>query len=507
MKTIIEFENISKSFGKVCALSGVSFSINKAEVHSIVGENGAGKSTLMNILAGLFLPTTGKIVFDGSDVELINEQVAIQLGIGIVYQELKLCPNLSITENIFLGRELRTPKRRLDWKRMHEESSAVMHSLGADIPSETLVKNLSIAQQQLVEIAKSLSRDIKVIVLDEPTSALTITESIKLFENIQRLKEKGVTIIYISHRLEEVLDMSDRISVLRDGTYCGTFAKQDVGIESLVKLIAGEKLSKEFGMTEKTSKPPKPSGLGYLQVKNISSADGRVKNVSFELFEGEVLGIYGVQGAGRTEMLECLFGMRKMKDGVICLDGKVINNTEPIIAINNGFAMIPEDRKRSGLFPNMSIMENINTSNVEDITHAGVWMHKKSMRKVSERYRKEVSIKTHDIHQNIMNLSGGNQQKVVISRWLATEPRVLLMDELTRGVDVGAKAEIFEILRTLRSKGIGIVLVSSELHEVIAEASRVLIMKNGEIVKELIGNEINKDEIVRHALIGESSDA
>ncbi len=504
MSEIVRFEDISKSFNKVQALSDVSLSINTGEVHSIVGENGAGKSTLMNILGGLFEATTGKIFIDGTETVLHSEQDALQLGIGVVYQELKLCPNLNVTENIFLGRELRKG-RSLDWKRMQQKSSEVLKSLGISIAPATLVRRLSVAQQQVVEIAKSLAKEVRVLVLDEPTSALTITESLMLFENIRKLRDNGVAIIYISHRLEEVLDLSDRISVLRDGKYKGTFDKKDVGINDLVRLIAGDKFSKELEDSANMVKPPKPDGEPYLRVENLCSADGVVKNVGFELHEGEVLGFYGVQGAGRTEMLETIFGLRKKSSGSIRLNGVEMDNINPLAAIKNGFAMIPEDRKQVGVLPNMNICENIVTSCPGKVTGLLGWMKKRCMVALAKEFKKDVGIKARDVYQNILNLSGGNQQKVVISRWLATDPQVFLMDELTRGVDVGAKAEIFEILRNLRDKGLGIVLVSSELQEVLVESSRVLVMKNGEIVKELVGAEITKDNIVEHALIGESS--
>ena len=504
MRNIVEFKDISKSFNKVQALRDVSITIREGEVHSIVGENGAGKSTLMNILGGLFPPTTGTIKISGQEVTLPNEQAALNLGIGVVYQELKLCPNLNVTENIFLGRELRKNGRALDWKRMHKITEEVMKSLGIFIVPTTLIKHLSVAQQQVVEIAKSLAKDVRVLVLDEPTSALTITESTMLFENVKKLRDKGVAIIYISHRLEEVLELSDRISVLRDGKYRGTFDKCEVGIADLVRLIAGDKFSRELEESANMKKPPKPEGEPYLQVERLCSVDGSVKNVSFELFAGEVLGFYGVQGAGRTEVLETIFGLRKKKSGVIRLEGKEIENINPMEAIRNGFAMIPEDRKQVGILPNMNICENINTSCPGAIVNILGWINKSKMFEIAGKLKEDVGIKAKSIFQNILNLSGGNQQKVVISRWLATEPKVFLMDELTRGVDVGAKAEIFTILRNLREQGLGIVLVSSELQEVLVESSRVLVMRNGEIVKELVGEEITKDNIVENALIGEN---
>ena len=502
MNPIIDFIDISKQFFGVKALTDVSLSVNSGEVHSIVGENGAGKSTLMNILGGLFPPSAGEVRFQGNAVRLINEQAALQLGIGVVYQELKLCPNLSITENIFLGRELRGKGSRLNWPEMKKKSSDVLSSLGSVLDPDIIVRRLSIAEQQIVEIAKVLSRNVKVLVLDEPTSALTLNESKELFKNIRKLKAEGVAVIYISHRLEEVLELSDRVSVLRDGRFKGTFLRSEIDINSLVKLIAGDKLTDELGHRASSQKRRDNAGPQCLSVRNLSSADGKVKNTSFELNRGEILGFYGIQGAGRTELLESIFGMRKIAGGEIFLNGSPVENKTVAAAIKNGFAMVPEDRRRTGLFPNMNISENINMSNVTDISTGTGWLKKKSMKKISEKYRAEIGIKTRDIYQNIMQLSGGNQQKVIIGRWLAARPSIFLVDELTRGVDVGAKAEIFSVLKKLRDDGLGIILVSSEIQEVIAESDRVLVMRDGQIVKELIGDEITKDNIVENALIG-----
>ena len=423
-------------------------------------------------------------------------------GIGVVYQELKLCPNLSITENIFLGREIRSSRNKPDWALMKSESEKVLKALGMELNPSLKVKSLSIAEQQIIEIAKVLSRDVRILVLDEPTSALTISESTKLFENIRKLRAAGVAVIYISHRLEEVLELSDKVSVLRDGQYKGTFKRDEVDSQKLVKLIAGEKLTE--ALSRRTSEDDRNiyDAKPIMKVNNLSSADGKVNDASFELYKGEVLGFYGVQGAGRTELLETIFGLRKKGSGEIILDESVIENASPSDAIDNGFAMVTEDRKQSGLFQNMSILENINISNAPSVSTAAGLIRKNRMKEIAEKYRNDIGIKVSDVNQNIMQLSGGNQQKVIIGRWLASGQRIFLVDELTRGVDVGAKAEIFHILKKLREDGLGIVLVSSEIQEVIAESDRVLVMRNGQIVKELKGEEVTKDNIVENALIG-----
>lgn len=500
MSTIIEFENIGKLFPGVKALVDVNFSIERGEIHALVGENGAGKSTLMNILGGLYSQTTGKVKFSGKEVLIHNELTALNMGIGVVYQELKLCPNLTVAENIFLGREIREGKGKINWRKMNDVSRTALIDLSTAIQPETLVKNLSIAEQQIVEIAKSITKDIKVLILDEPTSALTLKETESLFKNIKGLQQNGVTIIYISHRLEEIITLCDRISILRDGKYQGTFSKESITLDKLVKIIAGKELLNELCRSNNKNKLDKP----LLVIKDLSSP-GVLKNINMTLYKKEIIGVYGVQGAGRTELLEAIFGLDSKKTGYMELEGKRINNRNPAEAIKNGFAMVPEDRRQEGIFPNFNVFENISTSNGKDISNLIGFLKNRKIRKIANKYKTDIGIKTKDIFQSIQTLSGGNQQKVIISRWLATNPKIFLVDELTRGVDVGAKAEIFKILRKLRTSGLSIILVSSELAEIVSESDRVLVMRNGSLVAELTGQEINKDKIIYHALCGEEA--
>jgi ABC-type sugar transport system ATPase subunit len=494
---VLVFKNITKRFPGVTALDDVSFSIDKAEIHAIVGENGAGKSTLMNILGGEIQPDGGEVIIDGSPVVLPSPYASRRRGISIVYQELKLCPNLTVVENLFLGRE-REGGGKVNWRRMTGEASKVLESIGANVSPREMVSRLSIAEQQQVEIAKAISMNAWLIIMDEPTSALTHRETAQLFKNLFYLRDqKQVTIIFISHRLEEVFEISERITVLRDGKYLGTQRTVETRPDEIVSLIAGRQLASELkgshgkkGLAART----------VLEVKNLSR--GRhVQNVDFSLQEKEILGIYGLQGAGRTELLETIFGIHRPDSGEILVNGKSTAIASPKAAIQNGIAMVPEDRRRAGLFSNFSVKDNIAVAILEKTNVFGFILFRKLI-EVAQRFITSIGIKVSDIGQIIGSLSGGNQQKVIISRWLATRPKIFLMDEPTRGIDVGAKVEIFSILRTLREEGLSILLVSSELEEVIAESDRLLVMRNGKIVANLMDKDINKETVLRYAMQG-----
>lgn len=497
MENIIDFKNITKKYPGVIALDNVSVSIKSGEIHAIVGENGAGKSTLMNILGGEILPDMGEIVLNGKTVHIPNPHAARLNGISIVYQELKLCPNLSVVENIYLGRERESGGGRINWKKMNMESREVFQSLGVNINLKVAVRNLSIAEQQLVEIAKAISLKSDVLIMDEPNSALTLNETEKLFINLKSLKDQGVTIIFISHRLEEVFKIADRISVLRDGRYLGTYNTVETGIDEIVTLIAGKKLVSE--LSHKKSKDAKSDAIA-LEVKDLRRGKN-FSHISFQLYEKEILGIYGLQGAGRTELLETIFGMENPDEGEIFVFGRSVHIKSPVDAIKNGFAMVPEDRRRSGLFSNLDVKDNIGISNTREISRFG-FLKRNRLLEIAGEFVKMIEIKVRSITQMVRNLSGGNQQKVIISRWLATKPKIFLLDELTRGIDVGAKAEIYKILRRLRDDGLSILLVSSELPEVLAECDRVLVMRNGMLVADFPREIATKEKILRFALKG-----
>jgi ABC-type sugar transport system ATPase subunit len=497
---IIEFRGIRKSFPGVKALDDVSLSIDRGEIHAVVGENGAGKSTLMNILGGRYHPDAGEIFFNGSRVRIQSEFEALRLGIGVVYQELRLCPNLTVTENLFLGRERDVGEGRVRWPRMEKVAARMLGELGSDVDPGTEVGRLSLANQQLVEIARAMSIDAAVIVMDEPTSALSLRETEGLFRNITRLREKGVTIIYISHRLEEVFAIADCISVLRDGKHLGTYRTPEVTQQQVVTLIAGRELARAIADGGSRLRSPlerRPA----LDVRHLTRP-GCFTDVSFTLFEKEILGIYGLQGSGRTEMLETLFGLAPVWSGDVSLFGKTVRSRSPREAIRHGIAMVPENRRDTGIFPEMDIVENINTANPRDMSGALGVLRTRFMRRVAESFVRSFSIKTSSTSKHVRNLSGGNQQKVVISKWLATHPRILLIDELTRGIDVGAKAEIYRILKDLRDNGLSVIMVSSELAEVLSESDRIIVIRNGSIAAVLEGENMTKEKVIQNALQG-----
>lgn len=498
MENIITFKNITKKFPGVIAVNDVSFSINRGEIHAIVGENGAGKSTLIHILAGLYKQNSGEIIYDGEVINFNNPLMAKKAGFATVFQEIKLCPSLTVTENIFLGQELRSSFGKVKWNDMKIKVKSLLNSFDIDLNVNSLVKNLTAAQNQVIEIVRAISINAKVLIMDEPTSSLTINEVNKLFETLEILKERGVTILFISHRLEEIFKISDRISVLRDGTYLGTFKTKEVDTNKIISLIVGRELEKEIYGREDFNF--KISGSKALEVKSLSSGE-LVKNISFELYEGEILGFYGLQGSGRTELLETIFGLRKKDSGEIIISGRKININNPAKAIENGIALIPEERRIKGLFDNMNILENMTILHSKRITWGG-FLQSGKMNRIAKEFIKKLDIKLVSIKQMIKSLSGGNQQKVIIAKWLSKSPKILLMDEPTRGIDVGTKAEIFNILKDLRKKEKkSILFVSSELSEIIAECDRVLIMSKGKIKGEVRGKNINREKILKYAFM------
>lgn len=498
MSAIIEFRGIRKTFPGVKALDDINFSIEKGEIHAIVGENGAGKSTLMNVLGGQYHPDAGEILYRGSLARIPNEFEALKLGISVVYQELRLCPNLTVTENLYLGREREIGHGKVKWPLMGRRAAEILRDLGSDIDPAEVVSRLSIANQQIVEIARAMSMDAAVIVMDEPTSALSLREAEGLFRNISRLTARGVTIIYVSHRLEEVFAIADRISVLRDGRYLGTYEKKKIGQKEIVALIAGRELSQAIAGARKAA-PQEERRTAALEVRDLSRP-GYFSDMRFSLYEREILGIYGLQGSGRTELLETIFGLAPSWSGTIHAFGQPISNRSPREAIRNGFAMIPENRRDAGIFPEMDIVENINTANPGEMSGVLGVLRKRFMGRLADESIRSLSIKTSSKNKKLRDLSGGNQQKVVISKWLAAHPRILLIDELTRGIDVGAKAEIYRILKDLREEGLSIIMVSSELAEVIAESDRILVIKKGSLAASLEGEDMTKERVIHYAL-------
>ena len=499
MENIIEFKNITKKFPGVVALNCVNFSIKKDEIHALVGENGAGKSTLMNILAGVIHPDGGEIIYKGKQTVLSNPMLSRQIGISTVYQELKLCENLSVVENIYLGREKKSRFGKIYWKTMAADAKYLLDSFGVSINPRSLVKNLSVAQMQIVEITRAISLKTDVLILDEPTSSLTMNETQLLFENLKKLQASGVTIIFISHRLEEIFEISDRISVLRDGKYLGTFDKDKISEEEVVSLIAGKKLYEELIKREINYKLK--DNTTVLQVDNLARSK-IFSNISFKLFEKETLGFYGLQGSGRTEIIETIFGLYKPDKGDIYLFGEKVKFKKTGDAIKKGLALVHEDRRKYGLFESMSVKDNMALIVIKMLSFLSFIINSKIL-KSANTFTKKLEIKMTSLNQRVKNLSGGNQQKVIIARWLAANPKILLMDEPTRGIDVGAKAEIYKILRNLKEEeNKSIIIISSELPEVMAECDRVIVMRNGRIAGEVTGEDINEEKILTLAFSG-----
>ena len=505
-KPIIQFNNVSKRFGGIHAVKNVSFSIDAGEVHTVIGENGAGKSTLMNMLSGIYQPDEGEIIFKGQKVNITSPLVAKNYGIATVFQELKLCRNLTVVENIFLGREYRK-RGGLDWQRMIRDSQKELEKLGMEIDVRSMVNDLSAAQMQLVEIAKAMFVKSDVLILDEPTSSLTYNETEKLFRIVDQLVAEGVAIIFISHRMEEVFKISNRISIMRNGEYLGTYKKEETTPAEIVSLISNKDVKEvQSHNIRRKKKVFTQKDKIALSVRNMSRGT-RVQHVSFDLYEGEMLGFYGLEGSGRTELMETIFGLEKAQEGEIILyGGKPVWIKNPKEAMNYGIAMLPEDRKHVGLFMNLDIASNIATAHDKDIKSAGTRLISgRKTAKLGQNAIEKLSIRARSPKQMVEDLSGGNQQKVVIAKCLSIDPRIVIMDEPTRGVDVGAKNEIFDILHSLTNdpdKPKSVIIISSELEEVVNECDRVIIIKNGMIVGELTGEELEGERILQYAFNG-----
>ncbi|SAL55801.1 sugar ABC transporter ATP-binding protein [Caballeronia humi] len=494
---LLEMRGISKTFPGVRALDNVRLAVHPGEVHSLMGENGAGKSTLMKILSGAYQADPGgQILIDGKVVVIDGPLAAKDLGVAVIYQELSLAPNLSVAENIHAGRELRNGLGLVDRAAMERGCADVLKRLGAAFKPHTLVGDLSIAEQQLVEIARAVHAQARILVMDEPTTPLSSRETDRLFELIRTLRAEGLAIIYISHRMAEIYELSDRVSVLRDGGYVGTLERADLSAESLVKMMVGRDIS---GFYKKEHAPYDP-GKVVLQVRDVADA-GRVRGCSLDLHSGEVLGIAGLVGAGRTELARLIFGAEPRTRGEVTVDGKKLNLRTPRDAIDAGLVYLTEDRKGQGLFLDMSVRDNINVAVAGRDARAGVLDLKRGAARARDAIS-SLTIRVPSAKVNAGALSGGNQQKVLLSRLLETKPRVLILDEPTRGVDIGAKSEIYRIINELAKTGVGIIIISSELPEVIGTADRVLVMREGALAGELggyTGKPITQEAIIELA--------
>ncbi len=500
---ILEMSEITKEFPGVKALNGVSFRVNQGEIHALCGENGAGKSTLMKVLSGVYPYGTysGSIYINGEEQKFRNPREAESAGISIIYQELSLARNLSVAENLFLGDEI-LKNFFIDWDEMYSRANMLLEKVGLKIDSRTEVRNLGIGQQQLVEIAKALRSKCRILVLDEPTSALTQSEVENLMSLLQRLKEEGVTCIYISHRLEEVFGISDRVTVLRDGQAIGTEDTVKLCEESIISLMVGRSLIERFPKVKHERKELIFEVRNY-SLKNIVENKSVLQDINFKLYRGEVLGIAGLMGAGRTELVNSLFGAYKAGSttGEIFLKGRKLTVRTPADAIRNGIALVSEDRKNYGAIQTATIRENMSIANLDNIP-GRITINSTEERLMCEGLIKTLRIKLGSLENRINSLSGGNQQKVIFGRWLATKPAVLFMDEPTRGIDVGAKYEIYNIINELVDSGVGIIMISSELPEILGMSDRILVMHNGCISGELMREEATQEKILNYAMGG-----
>ncbi|MGV1760509.1 sugar ABC transporter ATP-binding protein [Rhizobium sp. A22-96] len=490
----LEMRNVSKSFGQNRALTNVTLDFKFGEIHALMGENGAGKSTLMKILAGAYIPDEGsEILIDGEKVAIDGPMAAKQLGISIIYQELALAPNLSVAENIYLGREA-SRGAFINREAMFSGAETVLRRLGASFTARDKVATLSIAERQLVEIARAVHAHSRILIMDEPTTTLSERETERLFALVRQLKQEGLAIVYISHRMKEVYELSDRVSVLRDGNYVGTLNHDAITPEAVVRMMVGRDLSSFY---KKEHDAHGSRGRAVLSVREIS--DGwRVKPCSFDIHEGEVLGIAGLVGAGRTELARLVYGADPKVTGTISVDGREVAIRAPLDAVNAGIAYLTEDRKALGLMLDMSVSENINLGVISrDARPLGFLNGGKGRQRTSAAIQ-ATGIRTSSPDATVGGLSGGNQQKVLLSRLLETKPRVLILDEPTRGVDIGAKSEIYRLIDKLAREGVGVAVISSELPEIIGICDRVIVMREGEIAGEVGGTagEITQENIM-----------
>jgi ribose transport system ATP-binding protein len=489
---LLRMEKISKAFPGVQALYKVDLDIYKGEILALVGENGAGKSTLMKILTGVYKKDEGKIIFKGKEIEPKNPHHAQSLGISMIYQEFNLVPNLDIATNIFLGQEPKKFLNIFDSKKTKEETKRLLGMLGLDINPDIMIKDLTVAQQQLVEIAKALAFKSELIIMDEPTSALAGREVERLFEIMRKLKGEGISIIFITHRLEEVFSIADRIVVLRDGQKVGELTCEENKINDVIKLMVG----REIRVIPRKKLETKDI---ILEVKNLSSPP-LIKNISFYLKRGEVLGISGLVGSGRTEIVRALFGANPKTSGEILLEGKKVEIKTPRDAVKLGIGLVPEDRKLQGLILNMAVYENLSLPSLPFTFKNGIIKSLKEY-EIVNNYVNRLKIRTPHIFEKVNNLSGGNQQKIVVAKWLALKPKILILDEPTRGIDVGAKAEVHQLIDEMARQGIGIILISSELPEILALSDRILVVSKGRITAEIYREEANQEKIMQYAII------
>ena len=494
---LLQMKNIYKSFNHIYVLKGVSLNIRPGTVHALMGENGAGKSTLMKCLFGIYTRDSGDIIFNDEPVDIKNARDALDKGIAMVHQELQPIPERDIAENIFCGRyplKKFGPLNIIDHKKMHEEADYYLKEVGLPFPSSTKLGELSVSQMQSVEIAKAISANAKLIILDEPTSSLTENEVELLFEIINKLRKKGVAFVYISHKMEEILKISDDVTIMRDGSYVGTWSASELTTDLIIKHMVGRELTKRFPKRENVP------GEVVFRVSHYTSPNKRsFKDISFELRKGEILGIGGLVGAQRTELMEGIFGIRDIESGAIEFKGAELTVKSPHDAISKGIALLTEDRRATGIFGVLSVSDNVGIASLDKYLDYGFVINDKKLKLVVDENIKKMNIKTPDNDTPIQYLSGGNQQKVIIGRWLANAPDVLILDEPTRGIDVGAKYEIYCIIADLAKQGKSIIMISSEMPELLGMSDRVMVMCEGRLTGILDGKEATQEKVMELA--------
>lgn len=493
---VLEMKNVTKNFPGVLALDSAHIDIKKGEVHILVGENGAGKSTLVKILAGAYAKDSGEIVYKGIPVEKLTPKHAQELGVSIIYQEFNLIPYLSVAENIFLGREILSKKvpGKIDWKMLYNEAQKILDDLHVDIDARTVVKNLGVAQQQMVEVAKALSLDSNIIIMDEPTASLTHKEIENLFGIIRRVRNKGVSIIYISHRMEEFEMIGDRVTVMRDGKTIKTLNISETNIDELIKLMVGRELKEKFPKLEIEK------GKEALRVSEFTRGNS-FKNISFNICQGEIVALSGLMGAGRTEVARAIYGLEPVSKGELFINCRKVIVKNPRQAIAAGLGFVTEDRKSQGLVLTMSVGGNMTLASVGRFTN-GLHINLKTEKSIINEYISKLNIKTYASTQKALDLSGGNQQKVVIAKWLLSQSDIFIFDEPTRGIDVGAKIEVYNLMNELIKGGAAILLISSELPEILGMSDRIYVMCRGEITAELQTKETTQEKVLFYATGG-----
>ena len=485
----VELNNISKTFRGIHALRDVSFNVAPGEIHALVGENGAGKSTLMKILSGAYQRDSGSIKIDGKPVEIRNPHDGRRHGVGIIYQEFALATDLTVAENLFL-KNLSSGRGFINWPELYQRAQTLTRSVGFEIKPDALVRDLSVAYQQMVEITKEFSENVKILVLDEPTAVLAPGEVEQLFSILRRLKDQGMSFVHITHRLDEVFLIADRITVLKDGEVVGTVQRDEVSKDDIINMMIGRKLS--------TMYPRRTVAIGreMLKLEHVSD-NGAISDISFSVRAGEVLGLAGLVGSGRTDVARAIFGAERIRSGKMWLDGEPVNIRSPRRAVDLGLGLVPEDRKNQGVILGMSIRSNVTMPSIDLVTTAFGIFKSRAERTLVEGLVSKLNIKTGGIDVEVADLSGGNQQKVVLAKWLGKHCKVLILDEPTRGVDVGAKFEIYTLINALAAEGLAIIMISSEMMEVIGMADRVLVMSQGRITGGLEGADITEENILR----------